>query len=946
VLHYLVENSKIITKLQSVSDCNDTNKFADLILSLSPKEIISLSFDEVFEISQLISLHSFEQFLELFDYLRLAGDFANEKMMADIDVSKNASLARFFYFCTNSIQSKHGVPDCLTLNSTATALFKLAQLGIEENKNILESIRLCEQIQKMSPESNPNHAGSWINEANARMHLAGKDIESEKNLKLAIGLYEKTRNVFPQNSEPYLGSLSNEADARIELAKQGINPEDNCLKALSYVEIIHTILPESNTEYCHILFTETDARNFLADNGVETEKNLNASIDLFKKIRTIVHSNSIFYAKSLVNEGCARSKLAKIVDNTKEHQEKAIEMFQEARKIFRKNSIDFAISLRCEAMARTDLVVFGENDEENLNQALKLFKKSRQIFPISSLDYASTLLGEANTKKALADQGIKSEDNYNAAIDLIKQFQQNYSLPPLQLGTALMNEGTFRADLGIIGINVDFNREISLNLFEKSIEIFEKNNNGFDYSIAMIKAINASIMGYFDTGDTKYLDHGTALISKAIFEFGSHKIFLKQTVQARLHELKATIYEYGKPVRLGEAAHEYFEAFNLSNDEYYKFMDEFCRTRNGENKFCEFVQRWKEREKVNRHKSDFMEEYFGYALFECHVEKALQSSIYEEQELKNAIKTLEGIRDSTPSALLKERFDAYISIIRAVYLCLVEKNYPDAKNSVKSACKIFSKYNERAGIEICEVFHDAINSGNDPEAWRKAMSRCQPLTGNIATLIYRYSDKRELNLRNQLYSNDIRSLKEIVIKNNCENQNRFSKLEENIYRRLDSTDVKIQSIHEKIGTIFNSLNARFDELEKIYDRIPEKYVCQLKQLQNHLEQCINTGDTKSLEKIIQKITKDKQTLIKSIQKLKISDEEKRKMIDNIESLDQIQPKINEKLTEFGSDISKDLIASLTAAIILEHLVPIIIPAVSHGPQIIGIILEIIKNWFI
>lgn len=231
MLHYLVEHSDFFKKLQSALDCNDLNKFSNLILSLSPKEIVSLSFDETFEISQLFSINSFEKYPELFDYLQLAGDCAINNVMDEKDVRENALLARFFYFCTNTIQSKNGIPDSLNLNSTAVALFKLAKLGIEENKNLFESIRLCEQIQNLFPELDSNHAGSLINEANARMYLAENNIESERNLRRAIELYENARKIFSPNSKHYLGTLSNEADARIHLAKLGF---DNCSCSVSW----------------------------------------------------------------------------------------------------------------------------------------------------------------------------------------------------------------------------------------------------------------------------------------------------------------------------------------------------------------------------------------------------------------------------------------------------------------------------------------------------------------------------------------------------------------------------------------------------------------------------------------------------------------------------------------------------------------------------------------
>jgi hypothetical protein len=209
---------------------------------------------------------------------------------------------------------------------------------------------------------------------------------------------------------------------------------------------------------------------------------------------------------------------------------------------------------------------------------------------------------------------------------------------------------------------------------------------------------------------------------------------------ARIHEMRASLLEFGGKPGIYKASREYCEAYKLSKDPFYKFMDEFCQARINTLSFCALVSAWEEVEKEG-----IFLDYYDYTIFECHMENALKSTIDEEDELKHAIEKLKQIRDRTQIKIIKDRVSAYIYLLQALVDCFSKDSYNEASENVKAACRIFKEYGDKQGQEMCEIFHNAVVKNRDSNAWYDII-RNREFSSNFYSLLCEYSDRKRADL--------------------------------------------------------------------------------------------------------------------------------------------------------------------------------------------------------
>jgi hypothetical protein len=201
------------------------------------------------------------------------------------------------------------------------------------------------------------------------------------------------------------------------------------------------------------------------------------------------------------------------------------------------------------------------------------------------------------------------------------------------------------------------------------------------------------------------------------------------------------LFEFEEDIGVSNAALEYYKAYEISHNVFYKFMKDFCQARIVKPSiFCKLVSDWKEIEKEG-----IFLDYYDYAVFECHLENALKSTINEEDELKLAVEKLREIRDRTQIKIIKDRVSAYIHLLQALIDCFNKDSYREAAENVKEGCKIFREYGDKQGQQMCEIFHNAVVRERDPDAWQEII-RNREFSSNFYSLLCEYSDRKRANL--------------------------------------------------------------------------------------------------------------------------------------------------------------------------------------------------------
>ncbi len=506
--------------------------------------------------------------------------------------------------------------------------------------------------------------------------------------------------------------------------------------------------------------------------GIESRKNLETAVSLYSEASEILPKTSLDYAITLMNEGSTRQTLADMEINSRENIKIAVRLYSEAREILPKTSLDHARALLNEGNARQTLADIGINSRENLETAVHLYSDAEEIFPKTSLNYGLTLVNKGNATQTLADTGINSRENLETAVHLYSDAKKILPKTSPSYARALGSEGNARSKLAGMDVDSEENFNRSKKLYLESILILEKLGEGWSYSIALLNLNSLLKYNFYKTGDKKYLEEWERSLGDIEEKIKCRDIWYKEIVMARIHEIRASLLEFEGKSGINKASREYDKAYELSKYLFYKFMDEFCQARIDTISFCELVYNWKEIDK-----EDIFLDYYDYAVFECHLENALKSTINEEDELKLAVKKLKEIRDRTLIKIIKDRVSAYIHLLQALVDCFNKDSYKEAAQNVKEGCKIFREYGDKQGQQMCEIFNNAVVRKRDPNAWQ-GIIRNREFSSNFYNLLCEYSDRKRANLEfymsGQLHtkvntiSENVEQIKEISI--NIENK--------------------------------------------------------------------------------------------------------------------------------------------------------------------------------
>lgn len=863
-----MENEQLLNELEQISKSKKTTKFVDKLLNLQDGDIIKLSYDEVRQIAIFASSLNFDNFPDIVNMFDNAGYYHYNKGYFGENSLENYLLARFYRVLSINIKRQSGDLKPGDLLNLAVILGCMGEVDLASQSSLNEALHLCSEERNKPEISQKLLISINICEGRVRWILAQTGVEREKNNRLALKLAKDTKKIVKKNT----------------------------------------------STYAHTCLHEAQALSALAEMGVNTTENFKKTISLARKSRQIPNIDAYLFKLLLLPESMAHLLLANMEINPIENITEAIDLLRQSQELFDKNDPNYAGSLMNEGYAKILLADQEVEVEKNLLNATDIFQKALSFVNPSDPLYASILMAKGVAHKDLALIGLKSEENFKISISLFEDTRDHSSPDSVSYTRALFNEGSVRIWLskkGYAGIT-EFSK--GLDLLEEAIKQYYSFGDGFGYSTGLKTAIQGCIEAYYVSGDTAFFERGKNFLAMASLKIKEcDDKFLRDT-EAKLHEFQAVLHQYHQPSELDLAAREFNEAYRLSKEDYYKFMDDFCRAQDSKLSFCDFINSWKDVKKTN-----LMPEFFAFAMFECHIERALTSSINQENEIKSALLALENIRDKTKNNLLKSRFEGYISLIRAVLFCTEKKEFKEAKNEVKKGCEVFRAYNDRAGIEMCEIFHDAILVPENRDGWRNAMIRCQPLTGNIATLLYRYSDRIEKELDSHqflLYQ-------------------RIDRLEYTIHSRFDQTNSKINSLQDEIKRLNNELKTQLQEINSLSKMGSEQERSDLKIISSEFSRLIKENKNDQLLLFSDKICDEKPVLINIVNSSSLTPDEKIQLVKRIEHLANIESTNVEKITEFGKDILKEIPASVTAEIILKELVPLLKTACIGALPLIG-----------
>jgi hypothetical protein len=906
-------------------ECSIANKdkrmFIETVFDLPADVIVGFTqeeFSHVLNISRQIDIHDVE---DLFSFLLSEGAFYQKNVKNGIDELNNSLLSRFYYslFISLSGNDKQKLKYALITNSLVC--LKLSALGVDSRENLETVIRFSIDARRIFSKTSIDYAVALVNEGSARQSLAEMGIDSKKNFENSICLYGYARKIFSKTSVEYAGVLMNEGNARARLAEMGISIKKNLENAVYLYEGAREIIYNTNTkydltEYALVLMSEGNVRQSLADIGIDSRKNLEIAISLQREAQRLFSKTSSHYSLALVNEGSTRQSLADMGVDSRKNLENAVCLYEASRKILLKKSSDYALSLMNESSARIKLADMGVDSRKNLETAIIISKNAQGIYSKKSAYYALTLVNEVSARERLEEIDTNDRENF----------------------------------------------EKSKKLYLESISILEELEDGWTYSSTLLKFFSFLKNNFYKTGDKKHLEEWERNLGDIEEKIKDRDIRYKELLMARIHEIRASLLELDGKQGIYDASFEYYEAYKLSKEPFYKFMIEFCQARSDNKSFCKIVSDWKEGEK----KGIFLD-YYDYTVFECHLENALKKSIFRKDELELARQKLEEIGSRTQIKIIKDRVSSYVFLINSLEFCFEQGSYEDAAEDVRKAWKIFHDYDDKPGCEMCECFHEALLENQNPESWRNIAQKIF-LSGEFSFNFYRllcnYSDRKRTNILQDLPLQILEKISRIdeKVDNIQKTLDQISadcvSIKDQIRNGFKGTDAELKKINEKIDNIEQDL----ENLVRISNDIDGKEGECIRKFASQMLELMKKGDYEALKRFSEKIVQNGSSFEEIIEAAEIPEKEKAEAKSKLADLKKIHGILKEKAKSVSVGVTENVIANLISGEIVDgeaikivsfvsgEIIKLLIPVLSTAifgvsipSKVVNILLEAMKS---
>ncbi len=934
-----MDKEAFLHQLESSAINKDKRLFAKTIYNLPADVIVGFTKEEFSRIIYISHQFSSQKMDRLCNFLEIKGSSFLKNALKGINELNNSLLSKFYYSIFISLCETDKEKVKIALGNNAIVCIMLAEMGVDSKENLEIAICSCRTAQEIFPKTSVNYISVLTNEGNARVRLAEMGIASREHLETAIHLYGLSQKIFPKTSVDYARVLINESNARKMLAEMGIASRENLETAVNLCGIVQKIFSKTSTDYACALINEGSARKTLAEMGFDSRENLKTAIYLYGLSQEIFPEKSIDHARVLMNEGNARELLAKMGVDSRANLETVVHLCETSSEIFPKTGVDYARALMNKGNALKSLAEMDFDSKINLETAIHLYELSQEIFPKTSTDYACALMNEGNARVLLAKMGIGSRVNLETAIHLCETAHEISPKTSVDYARALMNEGNARVLLAKMNVDSHENFERSQKLYLESISIFEELGDGWTYSLALLNLSSLLKNKFFKTGDKKYLEELEIYLSDVEEKIRDRNIRYKEFVMARVHEIRANLLEFEGKSGIYSASREYDKAYEFSRYPFHKFMDEFCQARNGIKSFCELVSDWKEIEKEY-----IFLDYYDYAIFECHLENALKSTVNEEDELKLAVEKLKEIRDRTQIKIIKDRVSAYIHLLQALVDCFNNDSYKEAAENVKEGCKIFSKHGDKQGQQMCEIFHNAVVKKRDPDAWQEII-RNREFSSNFYNLLCEYSDRKRADMESyklsQIYQTVNRTEKIVDQLQETLNQE-FAEIKDQIIIGFKGSDSEFREIKKMII----SIQQDFEYLTQVSSKFSNEEEEAIKIFMVKMLEMIKNGDPEKLSLFLEDIIKNEHSLEEIIEKSKASEREKANAKSKLADLKKMPGILKEKMKSFSVDVTKEVIVNLTAGEIITLLTPVLSTATFGVPipsKVVEMLLEVMKD---
>ena len=768
-----------IDNLRDAAIKRDKSSFIDSIFDFSEEDIVRLTEHEFKNVLKYCAMIKLKRVNELLCFIFDEGLRALDDSEIKRDKENNV-ISRFYFSIFLNLHLEHDDYFARAAGNLGYTLTKLAHLGMNPINNVKESIKLHQETRKIFPENSLSYADSILAQGYAHIILGELGVYPKNNFEKSIRLELEAREIFPENSLSYARAAMNQGNAHLRLGEFGVNPISNLKESIKLQQEVRRIVPENSSVYATATMSQgisylrlaglgmdpinnikesiklqheakkifpANSSNYacaamnqgnayrsLAEFGVDPINSLKESIKLQHEARKIFPANSPNYANATMNQGIVCSTLAELEVDPINNLEESIKLQHEAKKII-ENCFDYANASLNQGLAYLLLAEFGVHPINNLKDSIKLLQEAREIIPENSIYSALVSMAQGLAYQHLAKLGFESKDNVQKSIELLQKAREIFLTNTRDYAMATMNLGNSYQILVEFDVEPEKNFKISEELTLISINIFLDIKDGWSYPKVILNGYRLYRNFFWKNGNKCFLEKANNFLKEAEKNIETWNVLRKNEIFGELNAVEADLYELEEDYYT--AGIKYRDAFRLTKNEYYWFMCEFCSakaksSRREKKPFCKLVDKWKQFDK----KGIFFD-FYDYAVFECHLEEALENEALRFEEVNKARSKLDEIYARTSIYHIKIRVNACIKILNAYLNYFPEKNEErdeeKAKENVFTACKIFKDQGYQHEIDLCNLFIKAIKNNDKQEVWLDLIKN--HLSNNLSKLI-------------------------------------------------------------------------------------------------------------------------------------------------------------------------------------------------------------------
>lgn len=163
--------------------------------------------------------------------------------------------------------------------------------------------------------------------------------------------------------------------------------------------------------------------------------------------------------------------------------------------------------------------------------------------------------------------------------------------------------------------------------------------------------------------------------------------------------------------------------------------------------------------------------------------------------------------------------------------------------------------------------------------------------------------------------------------------NRFDKIDESQHRM----ELSLEQIHQKLDQNLDKLYTLSLDFKTHGKEVESEYI---DTFENEIKTLIAERDSETLDIFVEKLVQNQSLLLDENDKSSASDKEKKEGEKSIFELKDLPRKIKEKMISATTEVSKEVVVSLIASLILESIFPILGPAAK---EVVKILVSAIKS---